>query len=154
VVLSCTKWVLCLKQVGSLGAKCSSKPTHCLLQWLNKLLVCYFCCSLRCSIVQVVLELMATLLPQLFFFLNCFFKTGFLYWAPGCPGTHSVDQAGLELRNPPATASQVLGLKACVTTVWPLHLNSWVLRKQGLAVPLTPTPHIFVWNMVLWYSLG
>jgi hypothetical protein len=29
----------------------------------------------------------------------------------GCPGTHSVDQAGLELRNLPASASQVLGLK-------------------------------------------
>jgi hypothetical protein len=36
----------------------------------------------------------------------------------GCPGTHSVDQAGLELRNPPASASQVLGLKACDTTAW------------------------------------
>ncbi|GAB1287460.1 Fragile X mental retardation syndrome-related protein 1 [Apodemus speciosus] len=36
--------------------------------------------------------------------------------SPGCPGTHSVDQAGLELRNPPASASQVLGLKACATT--------------------------------------
>jgi hypothetical protein len=35
--------------------------------------------------------------------------------SPGCPGTHSVDQAGLELRNPPASASQVLGLKACAT---------------------------------------
>jgi hypothetical protein len=34
----------------------------------------------------------------------------------GCPGTHSVDQAGLELRNLPASASQVLGLKACATT--------------------------------------
>jgi hypothetical protein len=33
----------------------------------------------------------------------------------GCPGTHSVDQAGLELRNPPASASQVLGLKAYAT---------------------------------------
>ncbi|GAB1294510.1 Tripartite motif-containing protein 43C [Apodemus speciosus] len=30
---------------------------------------------------------------------------------PGCPGTHSVDQAGLELRNLPASASQALGLK-------------------------------------------
>jgi hypothetical protein len=29
---------------------------------------------------------------------------------PSCPGTHSVDQAGLELRNLPASASQVLGL--------------------------------------------
>jgi hypothetical protein len=36
--------------------------------------------------------------------------------SPGCPGTRSVDQAGLELRNPPASASQVLGLKACATT--------------------------------------
>ena len=31
----------------------------------------------------------------------------------GCPGTHSVDQACLELRHPPASASQVLGLKVC-----------------------------------------
>jgi hypothetical protein len=31
-------------------------------------------------------------------------------YSPGCPGTHSVDQTGLELRNPPASASQVLGL--------------------------------------------
>jgi hypothetical protein len=37
-------------------------------------------------------------------------------YSPGCPGTHSVHQAGLELRNPPASASQVLGLKACATT--------------------------------------
>jgi hypothetical protein len=40
--------------------------------------------------------------------------------SPGCPGTHSVDhsvdQAGLELRNPPSSASRVLGLKACATT--------------------------------------
>jgi hypothetical protein len=34
----------------------------------------------------------------------------------GCHGTWSVDQAGLELRNPPASASPVLGLKACATT--------------------------------------
>jgi hypothetical protein len=37
-------------------------------------------------------------------------------YSPGCPGTHCVHQAGLELRNPPASASQVLGLKACATT--------------------------------------
>jgi hypothetical protein len=36
--------------------------------------------------------------------------------SPGCPGTHSVDQAVLKLRNPPASASRVLGLKACATT--------------------------------------
>jgi hypothetical protein len=36
--------------------------------------------------------------------------------SPGCPGTHSVDQADLELRSLPASASQVLGLKLCATT--------------------------------------
>jgi hypothetical protein len=36
--------------------------------------------------------------------------------SPGCLGTHFVDQAGLELRNLPASASQVLGLQACATT--------------------------------------
>jgi hypothetical protein len=35
----------------------------------------------------------------------------------GCSGIHFVDQAGLELRNPPASASQGLGLKACATTL-------------------------------------
>ncbi|GAB1287933.1 Nuclear receptor subfamily 1, group H, member 5 [Apodemus speciosus] len=38
--------------------------------------------------------------------------------SPGCPASHSVEQAGLELRNLPASASQVLGLKACATTAW------------------------------------
>jgi hypothetical protein len=33
-----------------------------------------------------------------------------------------VDQAGLELRNPPASAFQVLRLKVCATTVWLVKL--------------------------------
>jgi hypothetical protein len=33
-----------------------------------------------------------------------------------CPGTHSVDQAGLKLRAPSASASRVLGLKECITS--------------------------------------
>ena len=32
---------------------------------------------------------------------------------------HFVNQAGLELRNLPVSASRVLGLKACTTTAWP-----------------------------------
>jgi hypothetical protein len=51
-----------------------------------------------------------------FVFLFLFFRDRVSLYSPGCPGTHSVDQAGLELRNPPASASQVLGLKACATT--------------------------------------
>jgi hypothetical protein len=35
--------------------------------------------------------------------------------SPGCPGTHFVEQAGLKLRNLPASASRVLGLKVCTT---------------------------------------
>jgi hypothetical protein len=56
-----------------------------------------------------------------FFFFVClfvlflFFRDRVSLCSPGCPGTHSVDQAGLELRNLPASASQVLGLKACAT---------------------------------------
>jgi hypothetical protein len=45
-----------------------------------------------------------------------FFRDRVSLCSPGCPGTHSVDQAGLELRNLPASASRVLGLKACTTT--------------------------------------
>jgi hypothetical protein len=50
------------------------------------------------------------------FVLFCFFRDRVSLCSPGCPGTHSVDQAGLELRNPPVSASQVLGLKVCATT--------------------------------------
>ena len=54
---------------------------------------------------------------KLFLFLIFFF-----FWdraslcIPGCPETYSVGQAVLELRSPPASASQVLGLKVCATT--------------------------------------
>jgi hypothetical protein len=56
----------------------------------------------------------------LFCFVVCFFdfRDRISLYSPGCPGTHSVDQAGLKLRNPPASASQVLGLKACPSTAW------------------------------------
>jgi hypothetical protein len=49
-----------------------------------------------------------------FFFLD--FRDRVSLCSSGCPGTHSVDQAGLKLRNPPASASGVLGLKAWATT--------------------------------------
>jgi hypothetical protein len=51
-----------------------------------------------------------------FCFLFVFFQDRVSLYNPGCPGTHSVDQAGLKLRNPPASASRVLGLKACAIT--------------------------------------
>jgi hypothetical protein len=50
-----------------------------------------------------------------FFFFSLVFRDRVSLCSPGCPGTHSVDQAGLVLRNSPASASRVLGLKACAT---------------------------------------
>jgi hypothetical protein len=53
----------------------------------------------------------------LFLFVFVFvFRDRVSLYSPGCPGTHSVDQDGLELRNLPASTSRVLGLKACATT--------------------------------------
>lgn len=49
---------------------------------------------------------------RIFLFFFFLFGTGFLS-SSGCPGTYSVDQAGL--RDPPASAPQVLELKAYTT---------------------------------------
>ena len=50
----------------------------------------------------------------IFFFLDLFFffRDRVSQCSPGCSGTHSVDQAGLELRIPPASASQSAGITA------------------------------------------
>jgi hypothetical protein len=45
--------------------------------------------------------------------------------SPGCPVTHSVNQAGLETRESPASASSVLGLKAWEATMPGFHLTSF-----------------------------
>ena len=47
----------------------------------------------------------------------CCFQDRVFLCSPGCPGPHSVEEAGLELRDSSASASQVLGLKVCATTV-------------------------------------
>jgi hypothetical protein len=64
------------------------------------------------------------LLIHPYFFCFCFFPDRVSLYSPGWPGTHFVDQAGLELRNPPASASRVLGLKACATTT---QLHPYIL---------------------------
>jgi hypothetical protein len=61
--------------------------------------------------------------------------------SPGCPGTHSVDQAGLELRNPPASASRVLELKACATTPGQRFCFNLLLL-------------VFFFSLFCWFSLG
>jgi hypothetical protein len=66
----------------------------------------------------------------LFVCLNGFWDKVSLY-SPGCPGTHFVDQAGLELRNPPTSASWVLGLKACAATPGLLHVFYQNKKQPG-----------------------
>ena len=51
-----------------------------------------------------ILEILATCC--LFFV----FQDRVSLYSTGCPGTHSVDQAGLKLRIPPASASQSAGI--------------------------------------------
>jgi hypothetical protein len=67
--------------------------------------------------------------------------------SPGCPETHSVDQAGLELRNPPASASRVLGLKACTTTPG----SSQVFYSEFFLHCLPPGPHFY--GTRAWWTL-
>jgi hypothetical protein len=55
------------------------------------------------------LRVLYAISPEQFFFFFFFlfvFPDRVSLCSPGCPGTHSVDQAGLELRNPPASASE------------------------------------------------
>jgi hypothetical protein len=75
-------------------------------------------------------------------FVFCFWDRVSLY-SSDCPRTHSEDQAGLELRNLPASVSQMLGLKACATTAQ--------LMEQ---VILDTVSYCFIWSMAvdLWKS--
>ncbi|GAB1291159.1 Fanconi anemia group D2 protein homolog [Apodemus speciosus] len=54
--------------------------------------------------------------------------------SPSCPGTHSVDQAGLKLRNPPASASQVLELKDDLHLVIRKQLSSTVFKYKLIGI--------------------
>jgi hypothetical protein len=91
------------------------------------------------------------------FFLSFFFLDRVSLCSLGCPGTHSVDQAGLGLRNPLASASRVLGLKACTTnsqllffffeTRFGVAQSSWIPIQSILGanlILLTPAPECWL----------
>jgi hypothetical protein len=67
------------------------------------------------------------------FGLVWFFETGFLCIALGVLelSEYFVDQAGLELRNPPVSASRVLALKACATTPGSIMKFLWFYRIKS-----------------------
>jgi hypothetical protein len=60
-------------------------------------------------------------------------------------GSHRLSLTGLELRDLPALASQILGLKACATTSWPASVvvkpNQVFLVLPSNTV-LTAPPHL------------
>jgi hypothetical protein len=69
------------------------------------------------NISVVVIEKIQFCFVLFFVFVFVFFfpQDRVSLYSPGCPGTHFVDQAGLELRNQPASTSRVLGLKVFAT---------------------------------------
>jgi len=54
-----------------------------------------------------------------FLFLFLFFQDRVLLCNSGCPGTHYVNQDGLEFMEIPRSPSQVQGLKVCTATPGP-----------------------------------
>jgi hypothetical protein len=69
----------------------------------SQLVELFFCLFVYLFICLFVLFVCLFVLLLLFLF----FQDRVSLYSPGCPGTHFVDQAGLELRNPPVSASQV-----------------------------------------------
>jgi hypothetical protein len=71
---------------------------------------------------------------SLFFFFSVFWDR-VSPRSPGCPRTHFVDQADLKLRNLSASASHVLGSKACTTTAWHIVTFVTVTKTKVANVP-------------------
>ena len=78
--------------------------------------------------------------------------------SPGSPRTHSVDQAGLELRNPSASVSLPLPeLKACATMPGPGHFLAALCYYQlgfhyGLGIGVYLACHIKFVSFIRNYS--
>ncbi|GAB1294850.1 Protein TOPAZ1 [Apodemus speciosus] len=67
--------------------------------------------------------------------------------SPGCPGTHPVDQADLELRNLPASASQVLRLKGRKVLDILYELKIHFTSLKGLTGPEKVAPRCQIVNV-------
>ena len=95
--------------------------------------------------------------------ISFFFLNRVSLYSHGCPGTHSVDQAGLKLEGPPASASQVLGSKMwatmpnwqCFKEVKPTALP--MLSKRSTVKLCMPSLELFAvekeqtQNSLLWF---
>lgn len=84
-----------------------------------------------------------------FFFFNSS-RQGFSFCSSGCPGTHYVYQAGLELRDRSTCSSQVLRLKECVPTASQLDsdFQKWneIDRIISLKIHSLPQEPLLFWG--------
>ncbi|GAB1294326.1 Ceroid-lipofuscinosis, neuronal 6 [Apodemus speciosus] len=92
----------------------------------------------------------------------CVYRDRVSLCSPGCPGTHSVDQAGLELRNPPASASPSAGIKGVrhharliqsCCTMSP-QVSRWASgRPRGRQVYLVTEGQIFILFIFTFFAM-
>jgi hypothetical protein len=96
-----------------------------------------------------------------FFFFFWFFWDRVSLYSSGYPRTHFVDQAGLELRNPPASASRVLALHFFKNIIYiHTHTHMYVCGCMRVSNPLeletqTVVSHCVdagIWGSKLWPS--
>jgi hypothetical protein len=129
-------WFLFVHFISSHFAEGVYQPKCSLVELLGSLVQ-----SIIFSANSYILTSFPMCMPLIFSKLSYLFMNETIFWwggrdrvclySPDCPGTHSVDQAGLELRNLPASTSQLLGLKACATTAQHrLFFNSIVWKSN------------------------
>ena len=107
------------------------------------------------------------ILRQIIFFIYLFFwffRDRVSLYSPGCPGTHFVDQAGLELRNPPASASLSSGIKGVRHYTGPIFFKSGIdkLNHQNgmLFMPVSyrytdcPECQVFIICIICWFQVS
>jgi hypothetical protein len=100
---------------------------------LNSLFFCFYNCDKNTNVYYLG--------HPVYGCLFLFFWDRVSLCSPGCPGTHFVDQAGLKLSNPPASASQLwLFVTASQTNTYDhyLSLNIWLKKQTDKELCLGP----------------
>lgn len=60
-----------------------------------------------------------------FVWFSMVFRGRIFLCSPGFPGSHSVHHGSIKIRDPPSSASQVTGFKACVTMPGKIERKVW-----------------------------
>lgn len=98
-------------------------------------------CSVFCLFVCLLFRVTAkrNFFSFSFFVLFfCFFQDRISLYSLGCPGLCSIDQVGLNLRDPPASASPVSPLGSQFCFVFCFYLSTPVAPRKGLPTQNDP----------------